>query len=90
MFTILTHVNQSTLLQFSLFQSFVTNSTVAEEALSASTDVSLIVIKAWYSFSRLFDLLFVASNGLISFFTIYDRVSFCVGIVLSSSLSWIT
>jgi len=46
--------------------------TVAEEALSASTDVGLIVIKAWYSFSRLFDFS-VASKGLISFFTIYDR-----------------
>jgi len=89
MFTILTHVNQSTLLSFSLFQSFVTNSTVAEEALSAFTDVSLILITAWYSFSSISDV-FEASNGLISFFTIYDWVSFCVGIVLSSSLSWIT
>jgi len=50
MFTLQTHVSQSTLLPFSLFLSFVTNSPVAEKALSASTDVGLILIKAWYSF----------------------------------------
>jgi len=54
MFMILTHDNQSTRSSFSLFQSFVTNSPVAEKALSGSTDLGLIVIKAWNSFSRLF------------------------------------
>jgi len=34
MFVILTHDNQSTLLSLSLFLSFVTNSTMAEIALS--------------------------------------------------------
>jgi len=54
MFMILTHDNQSTLSSFSLFRIFVTNSLVAEKALSGSTDLGLIVIKAWNSFSRLF------------------------------------
>jgi len=40
MFVILTHDNQSTLLSFSLFLSFVTNSPVAEKAFSGSTDLS--------------------------------------------------
>jgi len=40
MFIILTHDNQSTLLSFSLFLSFVTNSPVAEKALSGSNDLS--------------------------------------------------
>jgi len=62
MFTILTHDNKSTLSSFSLFLSFVTNSPVAEKALSGPTDVGFIVIKEWYSFSRLFNLLFVASK----------------------------
>jgi len=48
---ILTHDNQSTLLSFSLFLSFVRNNVVAEKALSGYTDVDLIVIKAWYTFS---------------------------------------
>jgi len=74
MFIILTHENQSMLLPFSLFLSFATNSNVAEKNLSGSTDVRLIVIKAWYSFSRLFDLYFVTSKRLIFFFTIYDLV----------------
>ena len=50
----------------------------------------LAVIKAWYSFSGLFDLFFAALKRLISFITICDRISFCAGIVLWSSLSWIT
>jgi len=41
-------------------------------------------------FFRLFDLFFVASKRLISFFTICDRISSCSGIVLWSSLSRIT
>jgi len=81
MFIILTHDNQSILSSFSLFLSFVTNIPFAEKALSGSTDFGLIVIKAWYSFSRLFDLLFVASKTLISFFTVCGRISFCAGIV---------
>jgi len=90
MFIILTHDNQSTLSLFGLFLSFATNSPVAEKALSGSTDVGLMVIKALNSFSRLFDHFFVASTRLIYFFTICDRVSSCTGIVLWSSLSWIT
>jgi len=46
MFIILTHPNQSTLSSYSLFLSFVRNSPVAEKALSGSTDLRLIVIKA--------------------------------------------
>jgi len=79
MFIMLTHDNQSTLSSFSLFLSFVSNSTVAGKTLSGSTDLGLIVIKAWYTFSRLFDLLLVASKRLISFFTICDRISSCAG-----------
>jgi len=41
----------------------MTNSPVAEEALSGSTDVGLFVSKAWYSFARLFDLFFVDSKN---------------------------
>jgi len=52
MFTILTHDNQSTLSSFSLFLSFVTNSPMAEKALSGSTDLGLILIKAWDSFFK--------------------------------------
>jgi len=37
---ILTYDNQSTLLSFSLFLSFVTSSPVAEKVLSGSTDLS--------------------------------------------------
>jgi len=80
-FTILTHDNPSTLLSFRLFLSFVTNSRVAEKALSGSTDLDLFAIKAWKSFSRLFDLFFVASKRLIFFFKICDRISSCAGIV---------
>jgi len=87
MFVILTHDNQSILLSFSELLSFVTNSPVAEEALSGSTDVGLFVSKAWCSFSRLFDLFFVASKRLISFIKICDQISSCAGIVLWSSLS---
>jgi len=54
MFIILTHDNHSALLSFSLFLSFVTNSPVAEKVLPGFTDLGLIVIKAWNSFSRLF------------------------------------
>jgi len=54
MFIILTHDNHSALLSFSLLLSFVTNSPAAEKALSSSTDLGLIIIKAWNSFSRLF------------------------------------
>jgi len=46
MFIILTYDNQSTLSSFSLFLSFVTNSSVAVKALSGPTDLGLIVIKA--------------------------------------------
>jgi len=52
---------------------FVTDSPVAEKILSGSTDVGCVVIKAWYSFSKLFDL-FVASKRLLSF-TICDLIS---------------
>ena len=90
MFVILTHDNQSILSSFTELLSFVTNSPVAEEALSGSTDVGLFVSKAWYSYARLFDLFFVASKRLISFITICDRISSCAGIVLWSSLSRIT
>jgi len=65
MFVILTHDNQSILTSFSELLSFVTNSPMAEEALSGSTDVALFVSKAWYSFARLFDLFLVASKRLI-------------------------
>jgi len=90
MFVILTHHNQSIRSSFSELLSFVANSPVAEEALSGSTDVSLFVNKAVYSFSRLFDLFLVASNRHISFITICDRISSCAGIVLWSSLLRIT
>jgi len=53
MFIILTHDNQSTLSSFRLFLSFVTNSPVAEKGLSGSTDLDVIVIKAWCSFFKL-------------------------------------
>ena len=46
MFVMLTHDNHSELLSFSLFPSFVTNSPVAEKALSGFTDLGVIVIKA--------------------------------------------
>jgi len=46
MFIILTHDKQSTLSSFSLFLSFVTNSPVAEKALSVSTNLGFIVVKA--------------------------------------------
>jgi len=52
MFIIPTHDNQSALSWFSLFLSFVTNTLVAEKALSGSTDLGLIVIKAWNSFFK--------------------------------------
>jgi len=81
MFIILTVDNQSTLSSVSMFLSFVTNSPVAEKALSGSIDLGLIAIKAWYSFSRLFDLLFLTSKRLISFFTICDWIFSCAGIV---------
>ena len=89
-FIVLMYDSQSTLSSFSLFLNFVTNSPMAEKALSGSTDLGLIVIKTWNSFFRLFDLYFVASKRLISFFTICDRISSCSGIVLLSSLSRIT
>jgi len=50
MFIVLTYDNQSTLSSFSLFLNFVRNSPVAEKALTGSTDLGLIVIKAWNSF----------------------------------------
>jgi len=43
MFVILTHDDQSILPSFSELLSFVTNSRLAEEALSGSTDVGLFV-----------------------------------------------
>jgi len=52
MYIILTHDNQSTLSSFSLFLSFVTNSPVAEKALSGASELGLIVIKAWNSFFK--------------------------------------
>jgi len=57
MFIILTHDNQNTLSSFSLFLSFVANRPAAEKVLSGSSDLGLIVIKAWNSYFRLFDLL---------------------------------
>jgi len=51
-FIILMHDDQSTLSSFSLFLSFVTNSPVSEKVLSGSTDLGLIVIKAWNSFFK--------------------------------------
>jgi len=41
MFIILTHDNQSTLSSFSLFLSFVTNSSVTKKALSGSIEKAL-------------------------------------------------
>jgi len=64
MFIMLTHDNQGTLLSISLLQSLVTNGPVAVKSLSGSTDLGLIVIEALNSFSRLFDLFFVASKRL--------------------------
>jgi len=86
MFIILTHDNQSTLSSFVLFLSFLTNNSVAEKSLFDSTDVGLIVIKAWYGFS--IDL-FLASKRLI--ITICDRISSCSRIVcgLHSKITWI-
>jgi len=63
---------------------------VTDKALSDYIDVGLIVMKARHSFSRLFDLFFVASKRLISFITICNQISSCAGIVLWSSLSRIT
>jgi len=62
MSTILTHEYQSIFSAFSLFLSFVTNSSMAEKAHFESTDVGLIVIKAWYSLSRLSGLFVVAES----------------------------
>jgi len=67
MFIRLTHDNQSTLSSFSLFLSFVTSRPVTERAFSGSTDLGLIVVKAWNSFSRLFDLFSVALKNLFPF-----------------------
>jgi len=72
---------------FSLFLSFVTNSPMVEKALSSSSDVGLVVSSAWYNFSRLSGLFFVASKRLISLFTTCDWISYCAGIVMWSSLS---
>jgi len=47
---LLMHDNQSTLSSFGLFLSFVTNSPVAEKTLSGSSDLGLIVIKAFNNF----------------------------------------
>ena len=44
--------NQSIRSSFNEFLSFVTNSPVAEGALSGSIDVGLFESKAWYNFSR--------------------------------------
>jgi len=46
------HDNESTLSSFNLFLSFVTNSPVAEKAIAGSSDLGLIVIKAWKSFFK--------------------------------------
>ena len=88
MFIRLTHDNQYTRSVVSLFLSFVTNSPVAEKALSGSADLVLIVMKAWNSFSRLFDLFFVASKRLVFFFSVCNRISSCAGLVLWYSPSW--
>jgi len=53
---------KSILSSFSLFLCFVRNSPVAEKALTGYTVVGLLVNKAWYSFSRLSSLLYVASK----------------------------
>jgi len=63
---------------------------VAEKALSDSTDLGLIVIKAWNSFSSLFDLFFVASRKIISFSQFVIGSLPVSGIVFWSSLSWVT
>jgi len=75
MFIILTHDNQTTSLSFSLYLSFVTNSTVAEKALSGSIDGGLLVCKTLYSFFK-----------VIRHLLICDRISSCPGIILWSSL----
>ena len=46
-------IKPSILSLFNLFLNFVMNSPMAENALSGTIDVSLIVSKARYSFSRL-------------------------------------
>jgi len=77
MFIILTHDNQSTLLSFSLFLSFVTNSCVAENMLSGSTDVGFLVSKAWCSSSQLYSL-----------FHNFDQISSYAIIVLWSFIDY--
>jgi len=81
MSTILTHEYQSIFSAFSLFLSFVTNSSMAEKAHFESTDVGLIVIKAWYSLSRLSGLFVVAES-----FEGLNLGSFCWNI--SAIFSW--
>jgi len=55
MFIMLTHDNLNTFSSFSLLIA-----PWLKKTLSGSTDLGLIVIKAWNTFSRLFDLFFVA------------------------------
>ena len=52
MFIVLTYDNQSTPSWFSLFLNFMTNSPMDEKALSGSTELGLIVIKAGVSNTR--------------------------------------
>jgi len=52
-----THDIQSVISSFTLFLSFVTNSTMDEKAFSDSTHADLFVSKAWYSVSNLTGLL---------------------------------
>jgi len=49
----------------SLFLSFVTNNPMAENALSGSTDVSLIVSKVRYSFSGLLGLFILKKSNFL-------------------------
>jgi len=67
MFVILTHHNQSIRLSFSELLSFVTNSPVAEEALSSSTDKTHLV------YHNLWLDLFLCRNSFVVF-TLKDYV----------------
>jgi len=73
---------KSILSSFSLFLCFVRNSPVAEKALTGYTVVGLLVNKAWYSFSRLSSLLYVASKRThFLFHNLWSGLSSCAGIV---------
>ena len=63
-------IKTSNLSSFNLFLSFVTISPTAEKAFFGSTDEDMITSQAWYSFSRLSGIFFVASKNFISFFKV--------------------